>query len=181
MQVSNRGALCPQKPWGLLGAGKEGDWVETNSSSACMAKSTFIPVGSWSSNGMRMCLCVCVCVCVCMCVCVCVCMCVCVCVCACACMHVCMCVGGCVTHVCVWVRACVRSCVCVRACVCGQNEPAACTTLACPHISSFRTMPVPEAHTHPQTIWGQRTDRAKSGHCRMHNAEDRQPLPEQQR
>ena len=65
------------------------------------AMSTFSPVGSRSSNGMRMC-----------------------------------------------ERACVRACVCVR------NELEICTTLAYQHISSFRSMPVPQAHahTHPQTI-----------------------------
>ena len=55
----------------------------------------------------------------------------------------------------------------MRMCVCGWNELEICTTLAYPHISSFCTMPVPQAHTHthPQTIWGQWTDGAKSGYC----------------
>ena len=131
MQVSNRGALRPQKPWGLLGAGKEGDWVETNSSSACMAMSTFSPVGSWSSNGMRMCLCVCVCVCLRVCVHVCVCVYVCVCVCVCVCVHAhvraCMCACALVG---VWTRVCVSVCVsarmcalvCVCACLCVWTE-----------------------------------------------------------
>ena len=33
-------------------------------------------------------------------------------------------------------------CVCVCVCVCGGNELEVWTTLAYPHISSFRTMPV---------------------------------------
>ena len=52
-------------------------------------------------------------------------------------------------------------CVCMRACV--RNELEVCTTLAYPHISSFRTMP--STGTHPQTIWGQQTDGAKRGYC----------------
>ena len=37
--------------------------------------------------------------------------------------------------------------VCVCVCVCGWNELEVCTTLAYPHISSFRTMPVPYTST----------------------------------
>ena len=36
------------------------------------------------------------------------------------------------------MRACVRGCVCV----CVRDELEVCATLAYPHISSFRTMPV---------------------------------------
>ena len=44
---------------------------------------------------------------------------------------------------------CVCVCVCmsVCVCVCGRNELEVCTTLAYPHISSFRTMPH-KLHTH---------------------------------
>ena len=38
-------------------------------------------------------------------------------------------------------------CVCVHACVCGRNELEVCTTLAYPHISSFRTIHK-HMHTH---------------------------------
>ena len=75
-----------------------------------LAMSTFSPIGSWSSNGMRMCVCASLC-----------------------------------------------------ACVCGWNELEACAMLAYPHVS------VHSVHTHPQTIWGQQTDGAKSGYCRIFN------------
>ena len=77
--------------------------------------------------------------------------------------------------------ACVCMCVCVCVCVCvcererervhcGWNELEVCNTLACPHISSFHTLPVythkhTHTHTHPHTIWGQQTNGAKSGYC----------------
>ena len=51
--------------------------------------------------------------------------------CMCVCVCVCVCVGVCV---CACMRACVR--------VCGQNELEVCSTLAYPHIGSFRAMPV---------------------------------------
>ena len=56
-------------------------------------------------------------------------------------------------------------CVCV--CVWGWNGLEVCAALAYQHISLFHTKPVPQAHTHmlPQTIWGQRTNGAKSGYC----------------
>ena len=43
-----------------------------------------------------------------------------------------------------------RESVCTHACmcVCGRNELEVCTTLAYPHISSFRTMPVLHTSTH---------------------------------
>ena len=47
--------------------------------------------------------------------------------------------------------------------VCGRNELEACATLAYPHVS------VHFVHMHPQTIWGQWTDGAKSGYCRIFN------------
>ena len=79
-------------------------------------------------------------------------------------------------------------------CACGWNELEVCGMLAYPHQfipyhattihkpfipyhattihkSSFRTMPLLYAsqhtHTHPQTIWGQRTNGAKSGYCHL--------------
>ena len=49
-----------------------------------------------------------------------------------------------------WSSSGMKMCVCV--CVCGWNELEVCTTLALPHINSFRTMPVlytsPRTHTH---------------------------------
>ena len=49
---------------------------------------------------------------------------------------------------------CACMCVCVCVCVCGRNELEVCSTLGYPHIGSFRTVPVPQAHAHmlPQTI-----------------------------
>ena len=55
---------------------------------------------------------------------------------------------------------------CMRMCVCVWTEWTWSTTLAYPHISSYRTMPVLYTQTHLQTIWGYRTDGAKSGYCR---------------
>ena len=59
----------------------------------------------------------------------------------------CVCVCLCVC-VCARARAFVCVCVCACACVCGRNELEVCTTLAYPHISSFRTMPVLYTSTH---------------------------------
>ena len=53
----------------MLGGEEGGMGVEAH----FLAMSTFIPVGSWSSNGMRVNVCVCVCVCVSECVCECSC------------------------------------------------------------------------------------------------------------
>ena len=59
-------------------------------------------------------------------------------------------------------------CVCVCVCVCVMNLKYALNWhINIIFISSFRTVPVPQAHAHmhPQTIWGQWTDGAKSGYC----------------
>ena len=48
------------------------------------------------------------------------------------------------------VSVCV--CMCVSVCMCGWNKLEVCTTLAYPHISSFRTVPVyAHKHTHTNT------------------------------
>ena len=114
--------------------------------------STFSPVGSRSSNGI-MCVCVCVCarahafVCVCVCA------------------RARVCVYACV-RACACVRAYVSECVCVWLCVCacvrGRNELKYALR---GHIHIYRFISYcahAHAHTHPQTIWGQR---ARSGYC----------------
>ena len=71
------------------------------------------------------------------------------------------------------------TCVCVCVCVCGRNELEVDSyalhwqihryIYIYIYISSFHTMPVlctqADANTHRQTIWGWRTDGAKSGYC----------------
>ena len=47
-----------------------------------------------------------------------------------------------------WSSNGIRTCVCVRVCVCGRNELEVCSTLGYPHIGSFHTVPVPQAHAH---------------------------------
>ena len=59
---------------------------------------------------------------------------------------------------------------CVRACVCGRNELEVCTTLAYPHISSFRTMPV--LYTSTRTLkpfQDSEPTGAKGGYSQLHN------------
>ena len=64
---------------------------------------------------------------------------------------------------------CMRMCVCVCVCVDGMNLKYVLRWHIHMYISSFRTMPVQtHAHTHLQIIWGQRTDGAKSGYCRIY-------------
>ena len=63
----------------------------------------------------------------------------------------------------------MRMCVCV----CGRNELEVCTMLAYPHISVHSGLcqcyTQAHAHTHPQTIWGQRTDGAKCAGAVFYN------------
>ena len=85
-----------------------------------VAMSTFSPVGSRSSNGMRMCVCVCVCMCVC---------------------------------VCVWTEWTWS----MHYFGISTDQFILCYASVI-HTSTH-------TRTHPQTIWGQRTDGAKSGYC----------------
>ena len=75
---------------------------------------------------------------------------------------VCVCVRLCVC-VCVWL--CVYECECV--CVYGMNLKYALRWHIHISVHSMLCQCYTQAHTHthPQTIWGQRTDGAKSGHC----------------
>ena len=68
---------------------------------------------------------------------------------------------------CVCVCVCVCACQCVCVCVDGMNLKYALRWHI--HISVHSVLcqcyTQALAHTHPQTILGWRTDRAKSGHC----------------
>ena len=59
-------------------------------------------------------------------------------------MCVCVCAMSTISHVGSRSSNGMRMCVCV----CGRNELEVCITLAYPHISSFRTMPVLYTSTH---------------------------------
>ena len=102
---------------------------------AFSAMSTFSPVGSQCSNGMKMCMCVC---------------------------------EGALGCVCVSVCVCV--CVCVRVHIhmrahgmnfkCAQHWHSQIS-----YLILCQCYTQAHACTYPQTIWGQRTNRAKSGYC----------------
>ena len=76
---------------------------------------------------------------------------------------------------CVCVCVCFNVCVCFSVCVCRMNMKYAVHWHI--HVSVHSVLcqcyTQEHAHPHPQTIWGQRTDRAKSGYCQLGSWVDR--------
>ena len=64
----------------------------------------------------------------------------------------------------------MRMCVCVCVCVCWRNELKVCTMLAYIAVHSVLCQCCTDTstctHASSETIWGQQTDRTKSGYCR---------------
>ena len=81
------------------------------------------------------------------------------------------CANGTRMCVCVCVRAWVCLCVCAYTCVHMRGINLKCAQRWHIHILIYFILCqcYTQAHacTHPQTIWGQRTDRAKSGYCHI--------------